>query len=58
MSLLNVQVGIKDVCLSVPCIVTDGGIEKMIHSPLDPEEKVLLHRSYTVIKKAINSLSV
>jgi L-lactate dehydrogenase len=57
-ALLDGEFGIKDVCLSVPCIVTDGGIEKMIHSPLDPEEKVSLHRSATVLKEAISSLSI
>ncbi len=55
--MLNGEFGLKDVCLSVPCVVSDGGIEKIISSPLDPEETVLLKRSAVVIKKAIDSLS-
>jgi L-lactate dehydrogenase len=55
--MLNGEFGLKDVCLSVPCVVSDGGIEKIISSPLDPEETVLLKRSAAVIKKAIDSLS-
>ena len=55
--LLNGEFGLKDVCLSVPCVVSDGGIKKIISSPLDTEETVLLNRSADVIKKAIDSLS-
>jgi L-lactate dehydrogenase len=55
--MLNGEFGLKDVCLSVPCVVSDGGIKKIISSPLDPEETVLLERSAAVIKKAIDSLS-
>jgi L-lactate dehydrogenase len=55
--MLNGEFGLKDVCLSVPCVVSDGGIEKIISSPLDPEETVLLERSAAVIKKAIDTLS-
>lgn len=55
--LLNGEFGLKDVCLSVPCVVSDGGIKKIISSPLDTEETVLLNRSAAVIKKAIDSLS-
>ena len=55
--MLNGEFGLKDVCLSVPSVVSDSGIEKIITSPLDTEEKVLLDRSATVIKEAIDSLS-
>ncbi len=55
--LLNGEFGLKDVCLSVPCVVSDGGIEKIISSPLYTEETVLLKRSAAVIKEAIDSLS-
>jgi len=55
--MLNGEFGLKDVCLSVPSVVSDSGIEKIITSPLDDEEKVLLDRSAAVIKEAIDSLS-
>lgn len=57
-TMLNGEFGLKDICLSVPCVVSDGGIEKIITSPLDGEERVLLNRSADVIKKAIDSLSL
>ena len=55
--MLNGEFDLKDVCLSVPSVVSDSGIEKIITSPLDAGEKALLDRSATVIKEAINSLS-
>jgi L-lactate dehydrogenase len=57
-TMLNGEFGLKDICLSVPCVVSDSGIEKIITSPLDGEERVLLNRSADVIKKAIDSLSL
>ena len=56
-TVLNGEFDLKDVCLSVPCVVSGGGIEKIITSPLDEEERVLLNRSAAVIKKAIDTLS-
>lgn len=56
--MLKGEFGIEDVCLSVPCVVSDGGIKKIINNPLDNDEMVLLNRSADVIKEAINSLSI
>jgi L-lactate dehydrogenase len=50
------EFGLDDVCLSVPCIVSDNGIVKIINNPLADEEMVLLRRSAEILKKAIKSL--
>jgi len=48
--------GIKDVCLSVPCVVSDGGVVRIIESPLSPSELNSLSYSAQVLRKAIDSL--
>lgn len=55
-TLLNGEFGIKDVCLSVPCIVSDGGIIRIIESPLTQEELTSLTRSGNVLRKVIDSM--
>jgi L-lactate dehydrogenase len=55
-TLLNGEFEIKDVCLSVPCIVSDGGIIRIIESPLTPEELTSLSRSGDVLRKVIDSM--
>jgi L-lactate dehydrogenase len=55
-TLLNGEFEIKDVCLSVPCIVSDGGIIRIIESPLTPEELTSLSRSGDVLRKIIDSM--
>ena len=48
--------GIKDVCLSVPCVISDGGITRIIESPLSSKELASLSYSAQVLRKAIDSL--
>jgi L-lactate dehydrogenase len=50
------EFGLKDVCLSVPCVVSDQGVTRIINSPLSDEETTLLHRSAEILKGAIASL--
>lgn len=47
---------INDVCLSIPCIVSKGGIRKIIQSPLTAEELVQLHHSAGILRKSIDDL--
>ena len=54
--LLNGEYGLNDVCLSVPCIVSEKGIVRIIDSTLAPAEIEALNYSATVLKKAIASL--
>jgi L-lactate dehydrogenase len=55
-AMLRGEFGLNDVCLSVPCVVSDKGIEKIIDSPLSPEEMVSLKHSASVLRTAIDSL--
>lgn len=55
-SMLDGEFGLKDVCLSVPCVVTDKGIARIITSPLTASELESLSRSAAILKDAIASL--
>jgi L-lactate dehydrogenase len=50
------EFGINDVCLSLPCVVSDRGIRKILISPLTDEEMKALSNSAEILKKAIASL--
>jgi L-lactate dehydrogenase len=53
---LSGEYGINDVCLSVPCIVSGHGIEKLLVSGLPDNEQKLLETSALMLKNAINQL--
>jgi L-lactate dehydrogenase len=53
---LDGEFGINDVCLSVPCIVSDGGVNKIISSHLTAGESASLSRSADILRKAIDSM--
>jgi L-lactate dehydrogenase len=55
-TLVESDFGIKDVCLSVPCVVSDSGVVRIIESPLSPSELTSLSYSAQVLRKAIDSL--
>lgn len=55
-TLVESDFGLSDVCLSVPCVVSDSGIMRIIESPLSQEELASLSHSAAVLKKAISSL--
>ena len=55
-TLLDGEFGIKDICLSVPCIVSDKGVNKIIDSPLSDEERASLSRSAAILRKSVESL--
>jgi L-lactate dehydrogenase len=55
-SMLEGEFGLSDVCLSVPCVVTDTGISRIITSPLTEEELKSLSGSAAILRKAIRSL--
>jgi len=54
---LSGEYGINDVCLSLPAVVSDTGILRIVDGPLSAEEKELLQHSASVLKKAIDSLN-
>jgi L-lactate dehydrogenase len=55
-TLLNGEFEINNVCLSVPCIVSDSGINRIIESPLTAEELTSLTRSGKILRKVIDSM--
>jgi L-lactate dehydrogenase len=55
-TLVESDFGINDVCLSVPCVVSDSGVTRIIESPLSSEELSSMSHSAEVLRKAINSI--
>jgi L-lactate dehydrogenase len=55
-TLLESDFGINDICLSVPCIVSDTGVTRIIESPLSADELNSLSHSADVLRKAIDSI--
>ena len=49
-TLLNGAYGLKDVCLSLPCVVDRSGVERVLSIPLSPEESVMLRHSADVVR--------
>jgi L-lactate dehydrogenase len=54
-TLVESDFGIKDVCLSVPCVVSDSGVTRIIESPLTSKELASLSNSASILRKAIDS---
>jgi L-lactate dehydrogenase len=57
-TLLRGEYGISDVCLSIPSVVSDTGIVRIVDGPLSDSEKELLHRSAGVLMASIASLNI
>jgi L-lactate dehydrogenase len=55
-TLVESDFGIKDVCLSVPCVISDSGVIRIIESPLSAPELSALSNSARILRKAIDSL--
>ncbi|MGB7565709.1 MAG: hypothetical protein WBM08_13295, partial [Prochlorococcaceae cyanobacterium] len=57
-TMLDGEFGLRNVCLSVPCIVSTEGVEKIFGRCLQPCELTALHASATVLREAIEKLDV
>jgi L-lactate dehydrogenase len=55
-TLLNGEFGLTDVCLSVPCILTKSGVERVVESDLTARELERLTSSATALTKAMEDL--
>jgi L-lactate dehydrogenase len=55
-SLLSDYRGIRDVCLSVPCIVNRAGVETALPVPMNNNEEAGLKNSADTIRAALKSL--
>lgn len=56
-SLIDGAYGIRDVCLSLPCIVNRDGIARVLFPPLAADEEEALRRSAQVLREAQESLA-
>lgn len=55
-ALVEGEFGINDVCISVPCVLSDMGVIRIIESPLLPEELNSLTGSVSILRKSIETL--
>jgi L-lactate dehydrogenase len=55
-TLVDSEFGIRDVCLSVPCVVSDSGVTRIIESPLSTSELSSLTHSSEILRNSIGSL--
>ena len=56
-TLLDGEFGISDVCLSVPSMVSDKGVSRIIESPLSDNETISLAGSAAILREATGSIS-
>jgi L-lactate dehydrogenase len=56
-TLLEGEYGLSDVCLSVPCVVSSKGVERIVAGTLPAHELAALHASAAVLKQAIAELA-
>jgi len=54
---LRGEYGLEDICLSVPCVVSRDGIEKVLVADLSEAEQKALHHSASVLKASMEGLS-
>jgi len=55
-TLLNGEYGFQDLCLSVPCMISTNGIERVIEASLFAGESAALQKSTDVLRSVIKSL--
>jgi L-lactate dehydrogenase len=55
-TLLDSEYGLGDVCLGVPAIVGEAGVERILDTDLPPSEQAALERSAGILKQAITQL--
>jgi L-lactate dehydrogenase len=53
---LDGEYGLSDVSLSVPCIVSETGVDRIMHATLNPDEQTALERSAEILRRAIAQL--
>lgn len=57
-TMLNGEFDLADVCLSVPAIVSENGVAKIIESHLPEHELAALARSASILRKTMEDLGV
>jgi L-lactate dehydrogenase len=57
-TLLDGEYGLASVCLSVPCLVSEVGVERIIEAKLSPQEQEALSHSSSVLRGALDGLGL
>lgn len=52
-TLIDGAYGVSDVCLSLPCVVGEGGIQRVLHPAINEEEAELFRKSAAAVKDVI-----
>jgi len=55
-TVLDGEYGLEDVCLSVPCVVSGRGVERVVEASLAPGELDALSRSASILRNAMAEL--
>lgn len=55
-TMLEGEYGLADVCLSVPCVVSEAGVERVVQANLPPQERQALSHSASVLQEALAQL--
>lgn len=55
-TLLEGEYGLRDVCLGIPAVVGQGGVELILDAVLPPDEQAALEHSAAVLREAIQHL--
>ncbi|MGM0487391.1 MAG: L-lactate dehydrogenase [Planctomycetota bacterium] len=55
-SYLDGEYGLHDICLSVPCLLSNAGIERVLEGDLTEAEREGLHNSARVLRESVDSL--
>jgi L-lactate dehydrogenase len=55
-TVLDGEYGLEDVCLSVPCVVSQRGVERVVEASLSPGELDALSRSASILREAMAEL--
>jgi L-lactate dehydrogenase len=54
---LDGEYGLRDICLSVPCVVGQDGAERIIDARLEPEEQKQLEHSAQVLRNVLHEVA-
>ncbi len=57
-SLLQGEYGLDDICLSVPCVVNESGIERVMSAELFPDEQSDLQKSAMTLREVLDSITI
>ncbi|HTX90464.1 MAG TPA: L-lactate dehydrogenase [Anaerolineales bacterium] len=55
-TLLEGEYGLKDVCLSIPCVVGQGGVREVVQAPLSSKEQTALGASASILQGVLKEL--